>query len=167
MLENILLLCMIISYSISIAIVTMESMKHESISAVVCNKKNNSTILLSMSFMFLFTILYESLRKDIISIIIIVLLIIGIAGVLCTIENEIRHTIYAVISFMSILVFMFHHMKMNNILKYIFYIQVMFGTVMLIWLYMKYEILTLEALSLVNFIIYYLYLHYITYYKNV
>lgn len=43
----------------------------------------------------------------------------------------------------------------------------MFGTVMLIWLYMKYEILTLEALSLVNFIIYYLYLHYITYYKNV
>ena len=55
-----------------------------------------------------FTILYEIVRNDYISIILIILLLIGIIGVLNTKEETGIHILFSIIAFGSIILFMYY-----------------------------------------------------------
>ena len=60
-----------------------------------------------------FTVLYESGRKDIVSFVSILLLLVGIYGVILIEETQPIHYVFAFTAFISILMFMFRN-RTNN-----------------------------------------------------
>ena len=153
-----LLCCMLLVYSVPVILVIYKYQNNGSISNIICDKENQTIVLGSMILMGICTILYETHRQDPISMTIIIGLLLGIYGVICVEECDNLHTYSAIIVFASILCFMYYHCrsKENNVLYYLLFIQlllsvyIIFDTAHFLWL---------EALLIVIFAIFYLYLH--------
>ena len=107
-----------------------------------------------------FTILYEIQRNDHRSLLIITLLLFGIYGVININETNNYHYLFAGIIFLSIIIFMIHHYYItnSNILLYLLYIQIIL-LLMTILCFKKKIFFCSEVLYILNFAVYYLYLH--------
>lgn len=163
LIKNILLLLMLISYMIPIIYVKIFFNMNSSISDIISNEKNggvNKIVLIPMILMGFFTILYEINRKDIISFIIIIFLLIGIMGVIfINIQNSL-HFFYAFIVFISIISFMIYH---TLIIKS----NILFNMVYMNLLLMDYIIIKIndnifyhEVLYILIFGVFYILLHF-------
>ena len=121
----------------------------------------------------IFTLLYESSRKDNISLLIIAVLFFGICGVIFTKESKSSlsvHTFFGLICFFSILFFIIYHSFKNNdnrILSFFMVIHILISFYLLdrfIFFWNKnekddYSIFLAEFLLIFNFGLFYLYLH--------
>ena len=157
--KNNLLYFMLLSYSITIFYIYLNYCCNSSVSNIICNKNCRSIILFFISIMGFFTILYEKKRKNIISLILISLLLIGIYGVICINETKYIHYLFAAIAFFSIILFMIHHsyLTKSNVLFKLLYIQLILFIITIINL--KGRIFFSEVAYILNFAIFYLYLH--------
>ena len=165
--QHVFLLCMLISYIFAICIVyNAYDYKNQTISNILCNPKC-SNVKIIMIIMIIFTLFYELFRMDIISLVSIIILIIGIYGVLCYDEKSKLHVYFAFIVLLSMLYFTYYHsfyckLSSNNLLRYLFFIQLVFVVFMIInYLYIDKWLLINELCILIIFAIYYLYLHYL------
>jgi hypothetical protein len=127
-----------------------------SVSNIIYNDMN---IMIGMMIMGLITILYETDREHIMSKWCILFLLISIFMVLVTNEESSTHIMFAIIAFGSIFLFMYNERSGSITLNYLFYFQVLFS-LYLIYMYIKnFNILCPEVLILLNFALYYIYLH--------
>lgn len=158
--KNVLLLCMLLSYSFPICYIYLKYLDNKSVSSIICNEDNKNKILAFMIIMGIFTILYEMKRHDPISLSVIVLLLLGIYGSINVNEKNKFHYLFATIGFLSIIVFMIHHSRKikNNVLALSLYIQFMLLFATIIY-FGKKAFFTVEVFYILNFAIYYLYLH--------
>jgi len=159
--KNILLGLMIISYIIQISYIYLNYSKNHSVSNVINSKICNSIIFYSMIIMGYFTLLYELERKDFMSMLFIVSLLIGIFGVITIYEDKIRHYFFAGLVLISMLGFMFYNSRIINckLLNLLLYIEIILFLTILINI--KKNIFYSEIFFILNFAIYYLYLHFL------
>ena len=135
------------------------------ISNILTDENNKNTILFYSLPLCITTIIYEIQRKDIYSSIPIFFLLIGIIPVIIINENEILHSIFAFQVFISILCFM-----TRNCLLYKRYIFLMISLFAEYWLFLSIalnmnknkNIFYCEYYFIINFLFYYLHLHFIS-----
>ena len=132
-----------------------------SISSIIKNEECNRIVFTNMSVMCITTLFYELLRGDTFSFVTVLFLITGVIGVIlydCTLYYTIHYT-FCFMVFISILLFMFHHCyRVNHIILYLLlYLQEILGAVTLL----ETNIMNGEIILLVNFAVYYIYLHFI------
>jgi len=110
----------------------------------------------------IFTILYEIERKDNISLVIIIFLLIGIFGVIFIKEEDNIHYVFAAIAFLSIMTFMVKHFicnkKENDILFILLSLQSLLFIITLSNL--ENNIFFLEVFYIITFAIFYIVLHF-------
>ncbi len=158
--RNILLLLMIFFY-ISCYIYIGSSKGANSISSLICDEDKKYIIMALMSFMGLFTLMYEILRKDYITLILIYLILFGIFGLLNFNEEHIEHYIYAGLVFISILLFMYRILYIYG--PYIVLIISLVIQLILLYILSKFNdnILYVELGYILNFAFFYLYTHFL------
>ena len=162
--KDILLLCMLISYMIPILFIFLNYSCNNSVSNIICKQEFKNIILTSMIIMGFFTILYELRRKDKLSLVLVSLILFGIFGVICTNESINIHYLFASIVFLSIVGFMINQCYKNNknnknkVLNFLLFIQciLLIATIINI----QTNIFFLEVFFILNFAIFYLYLHF-------
>ncbi len=101
----------------------------------------------------------------------IVVLLLGIFGVIFIPEQDPVHYIFAAAAFFAIVGFMIGHTftgtttgaDIHDILRILLYAQILFMIVTVIGVLQDAAIFTIEALFLLNFAVFYLYLHYHTF----
>ena len=168
-LSNILLIAIIVSYNSPIKKVVENYNDSYSISEIITKDDCKYDIAYGFMFMSFFTLLYEYLRNDTISISIILLLLIGIFGVIFTTEYKYcifcMHSLFAVISFGSIVSYMIYHIRKrkSNLLK--IYLIIQFFILILCLYNLKSKIFLYQSLFLLIFSLTYLYLHYLDFIK--
>ena len=125
-------------------------------------------IALCMLIMAGFTVLYEYQRQRW-SLAAIIVLLCGIFGVIFIPEQNHTHYIFAGAAFFAIVGFMightFHHNKSietHDNLRMLLYAQILFMVITVIGVIQDTAIFAIEALFLLNFAIFYLYLHFST-----
>jgi len=131
------------------------TLRDKSISSIL--KKDECDVFESMMVMGFFAMWYEYIRKDLVSLISISGLLIGIYVLLIFDYTHILHSIFCVIAFVSILVFMFYHSWKNRSL--IFGLISLIQVVLSIFTPFQRNILNGEIYMLLNFCIFYLALH--------
>lgn len=166
--KDILLSLMVLSYLIPILYIYIIYSNNKSVSGVIANENCNIVILISMLVMGFFTILYEIDRdkNSTISFICIALLLIGIYGVICIDEYNNVHYVFACLVFLSILYFMVYHCYLNTCsdLNLLLCIQVILLLITII--NMHKDFFYIEVLFILNFALFYFYLHFVTREKN-
>jgi hypothetical protein len=101
----------------------------------------------------------------------IVVLLVGIFGVIFIPEHDSTHYVFAAAAFFAIVGFMTGHTfctgtataDIHDILRILLYAQILFMVVTVIGVLQDAAIFTIEALFLLNFAVFYLYLHYHTF----
>ena len=165
--SNLLLIAMIISYIIPISFVSFYyKTNNHSISSILSNPAINKTIFCMMIIMGIFTILYELNRNDYTSVAMVCSLLIGIYGILSIDESNLSHYAFASIIFISIIGFMIHHCLCTNCnYLYTFLLIEISLFILLIKTLLEKSpyFLHIEACLIINFAIYYIYLHYLNY----
>ena len=163
MIKNSLLLFMILCYAIPIMIVYYNYHGNTSVSNIISDKKHKYYILFFMMLMGIGTIMYELERRDVYSLRLIFILLIGIYGVVSVDEIVYTgpHYFFAFLAFSSILLFMFRHCYLhlcNNILysSLLLAISILFYIILNI----KQPIYMSEVMYILNFAFFYLYLHF-------
>lgn len=163
MISNFLLVMMFLSYSIPISYIYRNyTYKNQSISSLIGSDECKRFILVGMIIMGTFTVLYELNRKCISSVISIIGVLIGIYGVILVKEDRNIHYVFAVLVFISIISFMGIHCWFNfcdNFLNFSLYVQILFLGVLLFSMVKDMNIFFCESFLIINFAIYYLYLH--------
>lgn len=152
---------MLLSYSIPIFYVYYNYSNSTSVSSIICKEQCQKVILFSMILMGYFSILYEINRGGL-SLLFISLILIGIYGVILIKEDEKIHYIFATLVFLSIIGFMINHCIITgcDFLYLLLYIQIILLIITV--LNMKTNIFYSEVFLILNFALYYLYLHYIS-----
>lgn len=160
--QNILLICMLLTYITPITYVYLNYYDNKSVSNIICDEQHNFIILISMIIMSFLTILYER-GRDNTSLLIIILLFYGIFGVLCTEETQNIHYLYASIVLMAMITFMVYHCnhKNCNILYMLILLQFTYLISIFIHIQQKQHIFLSESLYFMNFAVFYLYLHFL------
>lgn len=150
---------MIFCYLVPICCVYLMYNSNNSVSSIICNQNCQKIILCFMLFMGLGTMLYEIERSVFFSIIIMAILLIGIYGLLCFDETSSIHYLFGTIVFTAILSFMARHCGENRILwsSFLLEIVLLVGIIM----NMNHNIFYAEVLFILNFAVFYLYLHFI------
>ena len=89
--KQLILSFMLICYLFLILIVFYNYSSNNSVSNIICNKKCKHSILFVMILMGILTILYETKRNNIYSLIIIIVLLIGIYGIIYVNDKNTFH----------------------------------------------------------------------------
>lgn len=158
-LQNLVLFCMLLCYSIPLVYVYSNYYSNTSLSNIICDENITNVIFGSMTMMSVFTLYYEYLSDNITSLGIIGLLFIGIYGVILLPECNPLHYVFAVLCFLSILGFMIYYCCILH--DYILYSL----TSLLIWVSLwilatfQQNIFYGEISFLALFATFYLYLH--------
>ena len=163
---------------------TEESATPRSISSIITSQEAlftiNDTVLQVRNFiaacmfvMAIFTVLYEHQRCEMYlnsawwSLSAIVILLLGIFGVIYIPETNPTHYIFAAAAFFAIIGFMVGHTcnvhltdPIGDNLRLILYAQILFMVVTVIGVLQDAPIFAVEALFLMNFAVFYLYLHF-------
>jgi hypothetical protein len=158
-LSNLFLGCMLLSYSIPIIYVCYTYSNQTTLSEVLCDENCNRVIITSMVIMGIFTILYEYVRNNFLSLLLMSLTLISIYGLLWYNYLTNIHNIFAFLCFASILLFMIHHTgKKGSIILYLIaglqYLLLLYFTV-----FVKDAIFIGECLFIILFFCFYIYLH--------
>ena len=185
---NSLLTLMLASYIVPIAYVYYKyadsdkepSSTPRSISSIITSQEPlftiNDTVLQVRNFiaacmfvMAIFTVLYEHQRCEMYlnstrwSLSAIVILLLGIFGVIYIPETNPTHYIFAAAAFFAIIGFMVGHtcnVHLTDDLRLILYAQILFMIVTVIGVLQDAPIFAVEALFIMNFAVFYLYLHF-------
>jgi hypothetical protein len=159
--HNILLLCMITTFLFLVAYIYCNYCKNPSISNIITSDDCKYIILLGMIIMNIITILYELERKDNISLLIIIFLLIGIYGVIFIKEENNIHFVFAGIVFFAIISFMIKHF-LNNKKKDILFILLLLQSLLFIITLSNLDnnIFFLEVFYIITFAIFYIVLHF-------
>ena len=159
---DILLIIMFICYIIPIKIVYNNYNDNYSISEMVTNENIKYNIFIWSILMGIFTVIYE-FNRNYYSLLIIIFLLIGIIGIIFTKVKKkfCYHHIFTFIVFSSINIFMIFHIYINsnNILFVLFLLQILL--IILTIKNVKSKIFYYECLLLLNFFIFYIYLHFL------
>jgi hypothetical membrane protein len=159
--KNTLLLIALIIYLIPIIYISVYYDNNNSISSIIANEKTKYIILFFMLLMGIAIILYERKRDNIYSLITISILLLSIYGLIYFSEGHLFHYIFSYIAFVSILIFMgiISHNKNRHILVLLLFIQI----ILFVLLLREYNnsIFVYETFYLLNFAIFYLYVHFI------
>ena len=162
--HNILLLCMITTFLFLVAYIYCNYCKNPSISNIITSDDCKYIILLGIIVMNIFTILYEIERKDNISLLIIIFLLIGIYGVIFIKEENNFHYIFAAVVFLAIISFMIKHFlynKKNNKNKILFILLLLQSLLFIITLSnLDNNIFFLEVFYIITFAVFYIVLHF-------
>jgi len=161
--HNILLLCMIVTFLFMVIYIYCNYCKNPSISNIITSDDCKYIILVGMIIMNIFTILYELERKDDISLIIIIFLLIGIYGVIFIKEENNIHFVFAAIVFLAIISFMVKHFICSKKKKMIYYLFLLFlqSLLFIITLYnLDNNIFFLEVFYIITFAVFYIVLHF-------
>lgn len=160
---NFLLMMMILSYSIPIFYVCYYSSKeNNSVSSVIGSEQCQRHILVGMIIMGVFTVLYELNRGCNLSVCFILVILVGIYGVILVKENENVHYLFASFVFIGILCFMGKN-KNCDFLGLLLYLQIVLSIFLIVCLKRNIDIFLLEILLILNFAVFYLFLHKINY----
>ena len=169
--KSIWLGAMILSYSVCILTIiggggNSKNSLPITVSSTLSDEKTQSIIFGSMLSMGFFTILYEIERKDIVSFISILFLLIGIYGVILIEETQPIHYVFAFTAFISIMAFMFRNRTNNKydiflccanaILFFLLMLCILFGQENTPWI----GIFGYEIGFLICFTIFYFILHF-------
>ena len=163
--RDLLLFLMSVFYIMPIAYVYINYDNNHSISSIISQDNSKYIILFFMILMGAATILYEYKRNDIYSLIIISILLISIYVLLYFSEGHILHYIFASIAFISILLFMLRHCNREcNLNCYILHLLLLIQILLLLLLLSliinkKDSIFLYESIYLLNFAIFYFYIH--------
>ena len=112
-----------------------------------------------------FTVLYEYQRQRW-SLAVIIILLFGILGVIFIPEQNHTHYIFAATALFAIVGFMVGHtfcdtsIDIHDNLRMLLYVQILFMVITVIGVIQDAPIFAIEALFLLNFAIFYVYLHY-------
>jgi hypothetical protein len=162
--SHFLLFMMLLSYSIPIGYICYYYSKNKgSVSSIINSDECQRFIFVGMIIMGLFTILYE-LNREKSTIYVIIMLLIGIYGVILVKENDKIHYFFASLVFLSIngfMIFHCYHQYCNDFLNFLLYIQFIFSILLLLFLVKCNDILFCEGILIINFAIYYLFLHFL------
>jgi len=157
-----LLLCMITTFFLLVVYIYCNYSNNPSLSNIMTCDNCKYIILFGMIVMSIFTILYELERKDDISLITIIFLLIGIYGVIFVKEENNIHFIFAGIVFLAIISFMVKHFicnkKENDILFILLLLQSLLFIITLSNL--NNNIFFLEVFYIMTFAVFYLVLHF-------
>ena len=189
MTQNTLLALMLLSYFAPIAYIYYISNNNgadtapRSISSIITSKEPFTTafscahvfqtrhfIAACMFLMAIFTILYEyqrCLKSRIWSLAFIIVILVGIFGVIYVAEDDPKHYIFAAAVFLAILGFMVGHTYYAeyadatdaDTLRIILYAQFLFMIITVISVLQDTPIFAVEVLFLMNFAVFYLYIH--------
>ena len=160
-----LLIMMFLSYSIPISYIYRNyTCENQSISSVIGSDECQRFILVGMIIMGTFTVLYELNRQlvGLLPYIPIIGVLIGIYGVILVKEDRTIHYAFAGLVFLSIIGFMFIHCWCNfcdNFLNFCLYVELLFLVVLVCSMIKDMNIFFCESFLIINFAIYYLYLH--------
>jgi hypothetical membrane protein len=160
--KNFLLLIALVIYLFPIIYVYIYYDNNSSISNIISNEKSKYIILFFMLLMGIVIILYEYYRKNIYSLVLISVLLLSIYGLIYFNEGHVYHYIFSCIAFISILLFMCiisSNIKNCNILIILLLIQI----ILFIFIVKEYNnnIFLYETFYLLNFAIFYLFIHFI------
>jgi len=160
--HNILLLCMITTFLFLVAYIYSNYCKNPSISNIITSDDCKYIILLGMIIMNIFTILYELERKDNISLLIIIFLLIGIYGVIFIKEENNFHYIFAAVVFLAIITFMIKHFLYNKKENDILFILLLLQSLLFIITLSNLDnnIFFLEVFYIITFAVFYIVLHF-------
>jgi len=159
--KNILLLTALIIYLFPIIYISVYYNNNNSISSIISNEKAKYIILFFMLLMGIAIILYERKRDNIYSLITISILLLSIYGLIYFNEGHTLHYIFSCIAFLSILLFMsvICCNKMCYILLFLLFIQIILFALLV--KECNDTIFAYEIFYLLNFAIFYLYIHFI------
>jgi hypothetical protein len=163
-LQNILLLGMLISYSIPIIYVYSQFKTDTTLSDIICDDKCKNIIFTFMIIMGIFTFLYELYRNDTESIIYISIILITIYGLLLNGVESIYHFIFAIFCLFAIFCFMVHHTYVTSSIILFFFTFLNYWVILSMILFIQSDIIIYECLFLVFFALFYIYLHYLSYF---
>ena len=155
---NVLLGCMLVVYLIVIYLVYCNYNNSNTVSCIVTK---NRTIFGLMILMGILTLLYEYHRNCKYSFTIITGILIGIYGLLLYDTHTKVHYAFAGLTFVGILLFMTLHAK-NKFLMTLLFLEFVF----LILCLAKKALFCVETLFILNFAVFYLSLHYLTFRWN-
>ena len=124
-----------------------------------------------MFVMAIFTVLYEHQRCEMYlnsarwSLSAIIVLLLGIFGVIYVPETNPTHYVFAGAAFLAIIGFMVGHtchdnLRLSDNLRLLLYAQILFMVITVIGVFQDAPIFAVEALFLMNFAVFYLYLHF-------
>lgn len=143
-----------------------------SLPMLMCVFQTRHFIAACMLLMAIFTILYEyqrCLKSRIWSLVTIIIILVGIFGVIFIPEDDPIHYIFAAAVFFAIIGFMVGHTNYTTTsasddadnLRIILYAQFLFMVVTVIGVLQDTPIFMIEVLFLMNFAIFYLYIHFV------
>jgi len=157
-----LLLCMITTFLFLVAYIFYNYCKNQSISNIITSDDCKYIIFVGIIVMNIFTILYELERKDDISLVIIIFLLIGIYGVIFIKEENNIHYVFAGIVFLAIILFMIKHFLYNKKENYILFILLLLQSILFIITLSNLDnnIFFLEVFYIITFAIFYIVLHF-------
>jgi hypothetical protein len=153
---------MITTFLFLVAYIYCNYCKNPSISNIITSDDCKYIILVGIIIMNIFTILYELERKDDISLVIIIFLLIGIYGVIFIKEENNIHYVFAAIVFLAIISFMLKNFicnkKKNDILFILLLLQSLLFIITLFNL--NNNIFFLEVFYIITFAVFYIVLHF-------
>lgn len=160
--KNILLLFIIICYLFSIILINYKYKYNKNISNIICHDNNKHIFILLLFITTIAIILYELKRIDLYSKLLIYTLIILLFLLIYCNEKSIFHYLLAFLIFISILLFMFRNLFLTKC-NIILLISLLLEILLLIFIIINVNanIFYLEFLYILNFTLYYLYLHFI------
>lgn len=184
--RDFLILMMAISYILPIYIITKKCSSEgikPSISSIISIKECKRTIFCGMVVMSIFTILYELNRNNYTSLYSIIGVLLGIGGVIFIDENKKIHYLFAGLVFISIMIFMLSNCYINqcDFLNLSFYIQILLCILLILSMTSNTDkdtdkdtnkdtnkdtdkgdriFFCTEVLLLINFSVFYIYLHF-------
>ena len=162
MINHILLGIMLIFYSIPIIYVYNMFQTKDTLSDIICNDECKKYILICMSIMSIFTIIYEILRNDIESILYISIILIAIYGLLQNGVETIEHFIFSIFCFFAIFCFMVHHSYLTSSTILSTFTFFNYCIILCMIIFVKDDIIICECLYILFFACFYIYLHFLS-----
>ena len=160
--KDLLLLFILICYIFSIILLINKYKYNKNISNIICHDNNKHIFILLLFIATIAIIIYELKRKDLYSKILIFTLIIFLFLLIYCNENTILHQLFAFLIFILILLFMFRNLFLTKC-NIILLISLLLEIILLLFLIIDFyqNIFYFEFLYILNFTLYYLYLHFI------
>ena len=160
--KDLLLLFILICYIFSMILLINKYKYNKNISSIICHDNNKHIFILLLFIATIAIIIYELKRKDLYSKILIFTLIIFLFLLIYCNENTILHQLFAFSIFILILLFMFRNLFLTKC-NIILLISLLLEIILLLFLIIDFyqNIFYFECLYILNFALYYLYLHFI------
>lgn len=159
---NLLFILIVISYSYPLIYIA-KNFKKNSISDIICVDKCRQLIFKHFLNMCIFLIIYEILRFNIASFIIMILFCLTLLKLILTDVNTKEHLYYAGLLFSTLFIFMIIHIKKSLFLCYTVLLYVIITIIIIRNIYYDKSILISESLLMITFGIYFTILHILDY----